>query len=684
MSVLGWRMLRGRWRTALEQTTRNDFVRRLPSQLTTLMLRDDRWSVAQALDFCRFAQGGWPPSVLAALAPVLSPGQASGCLTETLRQASASNSYTDAQGLAAVLCRLGLTGQGGTADAAYRRLSPQLRARVSAGYIAGLGPSVGSARVLRLIEDVCEHVVRVPPVSTQVEILFALLPWVARAQQNVLVERGLALLWAAELPVTAEHWFQIGAVDPQRVLKAAGREAADDSRAWAFAAVSFHLRGESRTMALCAWLESARCVVAAGFKLRGNRIPTQLPPELLAETLAWLQSACEVEDEVYVLNALACDRGDARLQTSLVDQARIAARDLRPLDRALASIQIASQVTGPGNFPALREALILLREHRKRDPPDFFGVQRAWLGRATSGRTIADWRARALWHLPAPECVAGADELLADCGGHEDHSAGAMALAALATQLPPRRRKRWLSAGRNLLARAGRPAIAHLELALAGEGPLDVALLERAMGDEDATPAQISAGLARVPDAQATRRCLLAGCLHAQPAPRWRRWCSALTRGATLEVSQYAFELAGQQPFRERVQCDCALFPTLPQQLRSQALRRILVDFAAIDQLSAGHSQALCGLCFELTVHEQRLLAKQPRLLAVLEQALGSDKTRGHPLIPSIEGWLAGGHSSRANLLRETSRLAPKLFAEGGAQLVEGWAAAVVEYVGEQ
>jgi|GEM_PF-4449039 len=649
--------LAARWRRALTASAAAGRVDRLPTTVVSLLLETGRWSAEDALAQTRLPSGARPPRLFAALAGHLSLAQIDLLLDEVLALPSAAL-QASAPGVSALLRRAAALAGPAHALARFERLPALLGAAAAPG-AAALAATLDDHGVA--LSAVLAHArAHAPGLSGGLgaETLLDLLPTAPPALREALVAEALAQLEELDFPVTPAQWRKIGAVDPERPLRAALAESSSYASAWRFAAASWSLRGVARRGALRRWLDAATRLVGEGFGLRGNVIPTPLPADLLDETRALLRERAGALDRAYVLASLTEGHPE------LLDEASAAIEAIPPVDRAFAWLALAPRLGGKDLARRADEAVEVFR-HDPRALPGLegaalFNTQRAWFGWDAETHPVDEWRARAIALLEEPARGRALTALLASARCREDQAAACRALAHLAAALPEPRRAALLAACEPLAGSLDPADHAHLELALAASGPL---------------PAALARGL---------RHELLEDRVFGATRGAWERWGAALLAGAPLPLVDFAWRAtADLVDLADRAAARAVVAVHLPAERHAAALATIAADVTGSDLLSQKSGAfALSRLMAAVDPAALDALKGRPKLGALRREALAQARrtaTAGSddPAAP-IADVLGRPLTTSARLLEATAGLPPLLDLVGGPGLIEAWAEAIL------
>lgn len=673
--------LSARWRRALTASAAAGRVDRLPTTVVSLLLETGRWSAEDALAQTRLPSGARPPRLFAALAGHLSLAQIDLLLDEVLALPSAALQAC-APGVSALLRRAAALAGPAHALARFERLPALLGAAAAPG-AAALAATLDDHGVA--LSAVLAHArAHAPGLSGGLgaETLLDLLPTAPPALREALVAEALAQLEELDFPVTPAQWRKIGAVDPERPLRAALAESSSYASAWRFAAASWSLRGVARRGALRRWLDAATRLVGEGFGLRGNVIPTPLPADLLDETRALLRERAGELERAYVLASLTEGHPE------LLDEASAAIEAIPPVDRAFAWLALAPRLGGKDLARRADEAVEIFR-HNPRALPGLegaalFNTQRAWCGWDAETHPVDEWRARAIALLEEPARGRALTALLASARCREDQAAACRALAHLAAALPEPRRAALLAACEPLAGSLDPADHAHLELALAASGPLPAALARGLRARDDLQPELLARLVARAPEADRLRHELLEDRVFGATRGAWERWGAALLAGAPLPLVDLAWRAtADLVDLADRAAARAVVAVHLPAERHAAALATIAADVTGSDLLSQKSGAfALSRLMAAVDPAALDALKGRPKLGALRREALAQARrtaTAGSddPAAP-IADVLGRPLTTSARLLEATAGLPPLLDLVGGPGLIEAWAEAIL------
>jgi len=391
------------WQTQLAdftQTLRNGARPELPPAAVGLMLQLGMWSGPDALQWTRRARGDWPTGTLAAIAPYLPRAS----VEKLLRLPDALPRYTwlaDRPDLRSLIDCIRVLTDEAQALQTLTNLPDNCRVLL-AGFAVKLAQQLpdSTGLIRKIVDHALRHASLIDRVLESAEVLFELLPDADPATQQVIIEQTIERIYDEDFPVLASLWRLIAAVDPDRALAQAQRERLAYPRAARFAAVSWHLPPKLRGQALETWLQACQALVADGFSLRGNPIPTPLPENLLAGMGTLLQQTGP-HDQAYVLSQLAPHH------PACASPALLATAKCHPIHRALAWVVFGERLEGlrPRNCPARS---YLDRGHRAVAKlqacadEHLFNEQRAWIGWHAETFSAAQWCTRAISQLPQP------------------------------------------------------------------------------------------------------------------------------------------------------------------------------------------------------------------------------------------------------------------------------------------
>ncbi len=401
-----------RWQVTQERLAVRGRLPFMPPTCAALLIDHGRWSVEEALARTRRPRGDWRPRVLETLAARLDQAAIERLLADE-RALPQPLWIESAPGFAGLLLRLGELAGPARALTAWRALPDSVRVLLAPTAVT-LARAAGDAAALpRIVEHAVEHAGLCDRVVESAEILFGLLPLAPAPRRVAIIDATIERVYDEDFPITAAHWRSIAAVDMPRARAVAYRERLAYPRAWRLAAISWHLSGSARERALADWLVACEELVADGFSLRGNVIPTPLPPVLLASTLELLRRRAHGLDRAYVLLALAPAHPELR------DEAAHAVARIHRLHRALAWILHDASFDPAGRRARARECVATLRgtslwARVRGDPEDFWNLQRAWLGWEAETLARAEWCARAIAMLPLEAAAPALDGLLED------------------------------------------------------------------------------------------------------------------------------------------------------------------------------------------------------------------------------------------------------------------------------
>ncbi|MGB1017096.1 MAG: hypothetical protein ACPG4T_23365, partial [Nannocystaceae bacterium] len=254
-----------------------------------------------------------------------------------------------------------------------------------------------SPQVHELLAHAIRHAHLIDRVLESAEVLFDLLTFADPPTQQTIIEQTLERIYDEDFPVLPALWRKIAAVDPARALANANREQLPYPKAAALTAVSWHLPPEPRHAVLEQWLEACQKVVADGFSLSGNSIPTPLPPTILAATRTLLLQANH-RDRAYVLSQLAANHPEC------ASPALLATATCHPLHRAMAWVVVGRRLEAlrPPGCPArsYRDRGLKAVAELQAVAGDLFPEQRAWTGWHADALFGAQWCVRAIAQLP--------------------------------------------------------------------------------------------------------------------------------------------------------------------------------------------------------------------------------------------------------------------------------------------
>jgi len=364
-----------------------------------LLLKLGQWSGLDALRWTRRARGDWPTGTLAAIAPYLPQAE----VLNLLKLPDALPRYTwlaDLPDLRGLVERIRVLAGEAYALQTLCALPDNCRALLApmAVELAQQVPNA-SPQVHEILTHAIRHAHLIDRVLESAEVMFDLLPFADPPTQQTIIEQALERIHEQDFPILPSLWRQIAAVDPDRALANARRDQSPYPKAAALVAVSWHLPPEPRHAVLELWLDACRKVVADGFNLRGNSIPTPLPPTILAATRTLLQQANR-HDRAYVLSQLAAKHPEC------ASPALLATATCHPLHRALAWVVVGRRLEAlrPPDCPArsYRDRGLKAVTEFQAVSDDLFREQRAWTGWHADVFLGAHWCARAIAQLPAP------------------------------------------------------------------------------------------------------------------------------------------------------------------------------------------------------------------------------------------------------------------------------------------
>lgn len=382
----------------------------IPPTCVALLIDEGRWTVDEALARTRRPRGDWVPGTMEQLAARLERATVERLLTDE-RALPSWRTIEAASGHEALLRRLGELAGPARALAAWRALPDGARALLARTAVALARAADERAVISEIIDHAFVHTGSFARVLEEAEVLFELLPDAPASRRAAIIDATIERVFDEDFPITAALWRSIAAVDMPRARAAAYRERLAYPRAWLLAAISWHLDGDARERVLRDWLAACEQHVADGFTLRGNTIPTPLPPALLEATLTLLRRDHEL-DRAYMLLALATAHPELR------GEAARASAKIPALDRALAWILHDALLDLAGRPARARESVATLRgswaTRRGLRDEDFWNLQRGWIGWEAEAPSRAEWRARAIAMLPPDERARALDVLLGD------------------------------------------------------------------------------------------------------------------------------------------------------------------------------------------------------------------------------------------------------------------------------